>query len=331
MLAWILVATSAHADPTAADRVTPRTLMDKGYELREKGDLKEALKRFKAADDIMHVPTTALPVAEVQVSLGLLVEARDTLALVRRTPEKPGDPQPFKDARAQGERLDAALAARVPALTITVNRAANGEPPAVTVDGADVPAAAMGLPRSVDPGHHAIVAKTARAEGRQEIDVREGEQSKVEITLVATGAPTRAAVEPPAPASGAPAPAAETTNTSHAPSLLTWSGVGLAGAGVVVGSLTGVLAISKEPTLNRECANHVCGPSTQSDLGSANALAAASDVAFALAGVGAVVAVLSLVVGHDGPSEPPAQSPAASAPAARPWIGLGAAGLRGTF
>jgi hypothetical protein len=324
-LASMLVTSMAHADPTAADRETARTLMDQGHVLQEKGDLKAALKHFKAADDIMHVPTTAVPVAKLQAALGLLVEARDTLASsMRRTPEKAADPQPFKDARSEGERLDASLAGRVPGLTITVKGAAEGEKPALALDGLDVPAAALGLPRAINPGHHVVVAKTATAEGRQELDVREGEQKQVEITLVSTGVP---AVQPPP----ATPDTAGSSRTSHSPGLVTWVGVGLGGAGVIAGSVTGLMAISRTPGLTNECANHVCGPTAHSDLASANMLATVSDVAFAVAGVGAVVAVLSLVVGHEPSGEPPVEPSAASGPTAHLWLGLGAAALRGTF
>jgi hypothetical protein len=325
ILASVLVTTAAHADATAADRETARTLMDQGHVLQEKGDLEEALKHFKAADDIMHVPTTAVPVAKLQVALGLLVEARDTLASsMRRTPEKTTDPQPFKDARSEGERLDASLAGRVPGLTITVKGAAEGEKPALALDGLDVPAAALGLPRAVNPGHHVVVAKTATAEGRQELDVREGEQKQVEITLASTGAPP---VQPPRATPDTPG----SSRTSHSPGPVTWVGVGLGGAGVIAGSVTGLIAMSKTPGLKSECANHVCGPTAHSDLASANMLATVSDVAFAAAGVGAAVAVISLVVGHEPSAEPPAEPPAASGPTAHLWVGLGAVALRGTF
>jgi len=325
ILASMLVSTAARADPTAADRETARTLMDQGHVLQEKGNLEEALKHFKAADDIMHVPTTAVPVAKLQAALGLLVEARDTLASsMRRTPEKATDPQPFKDARSEGERLDGSLAGRVPGLTITVKGAAGGEKPALALDGLDVPAAALGLPRAVNPGHHVVVARTATAEGRQDLDVREGEQKQVEITLVSTGAP---AVQAPR---GTP-DTAGSSRTSHSPGLVTWVGVGLGGAGVIAGSVTGLMAISKAPGLTSECANHVCGPTAHSDLASANMLATVSDVAFAAAGVGAAVAVISLVVGHESSVEPPAEPPAASGPTAHLWLGPGAVALRGTF
>ncbi|HEX3344304.1 MAG TPA: hypothetical protein VHS09_07010 [Polyangiaceae bacterium] len=327
VLASLLAASAAQAAPTAADRETARTLMDQGRDLRDKGDLKEALKRFKAADDIMHVPTTALPLAKAQAALGLLVEARDTLAVsMRRTPEKPGDPQPFKDARVEGERLDASLASRVPALTITVKGAAEGQPPTLSVDDVDVPAAAMALPREVDPGHHVLVAKTATAVGRQEVDVKEGEQKPVEVTLVATGAPAPTETPVPTP----PETPVTTTTTSHSPTALTWVGIGLAGAGAVAGTVTGVLSMSKKSALAGECTNAVCGPSSHSDYDSAHTLALVSTIGFIAAGVGAGVAVVTLLVGHGQASEPAEQPPSARL-VVRPWIGPGAGGVSGSF
>jgi hypothetical protein len=329
ILASMLVTTAAHADPTAADRETARTLMDQGHVLQDKGNLEEALKHFKAADDIMHVPTTAVPVAKLQAALGLLVEARDTLASsMRRTPEKATDPQPFKDARVEGERLDASLAGRVPGLTIMVKGSVEGDKPELAIDGLDVPAAALGLPRAVDPGHHVVVAKTATAEGRQELDVHEGEQKEVEITLVSTGAP--AGRHPPGETPDTPSTPAS-SGTSHSPDVVTWIGAGLAGAGVIAGTVTGVMAIAKTPGLTSECPSHVCGPGAHSDLASAFTLATVSDVAFAVAGVGAAVAMISLVVGHEPSTERPVESPAAAGPTGHIWIGLGAAGLRGSF
>src|SRR5271157_3775010 len=62
-VAAMLAASGASAQVSAADRETARSMMQEGRDLRDKGDLKGALQRFKAADDIMHVPTTSLEVA----------------------------------------------------------------------------------------------------------------------------------------------------------------------------------------------------------------------------------------------------------------------------
>jgi hypothetical protein len=331
--ALLCVAGTAYAagGPTAADRETARTLMDQGRDLRDKGDLKEALKRFQAANDIMHVPTTALEVARSQVALGLLVEARDTVAELRQIPAKK-DSQLFKDARAKAEELDASLTSRVPSLTVVVTGGKPDEQTEVTIDGVAVPPAAQSLPRSVDPGHHVIDAKTATAQGEQAIDIREGEQKKVEIALVAIAV--------------APAPAADTTPPAepeppkrvHSPTTLTFVGIGVTGVGVIVGSVTGLLSIGKKSTLKSQCPNDVCGPSSYSTLNSANTLATVSDVSFAVAGAGAALAIVTLVRGHDAPQAAPAGEPATtpSEPAAtafhiEPWITGRAAGLRGTF
>ena len=324
--ALLMVPLAARADPTAADRETARSLMQEGRDLRDKGDLRGALKRFKAADEIMQVPTTSLEVARAQVALGLLVEARDTIAAIRQRPAKPSDPAPFTEARAKAEDLDTSLNGRVPSVTVTVQGAAEGEQPAVTIDDVKVAAAAVGMPRSVDPGHHVVSAKTATAAGTQELDVREGEQKKVDITLVSTGAPAPAPEPPPEP----PEPPPPAIVRSHSPTALTWAGIGLAGAGAIAGSVAGALSMSKKSTLSGECPNHVCGPSAYSDLDSANTLATVSDIAFAAAGAGVAVVVVSLFVGHDVATEPAA----AETPTALrvvPWLGLGAGGLRGTF
>ena len=314
-------AVTAGAAPTASDRETARAMMDQGRDFRGKGDLKEALKRFQAANDIMHVPTTALEVARTQVSLGLLVEARDTVATLRQTPST-GESSVFKAARAAAEQLDATLSGRVPSVTIAVKGADAGQTAEVTIDAVRIPDAMLGLPRSTDPGHHVVTAKTPTAEGRSEFDVREGEQKPVEVTLVALSAPEPAPVEP--------VPAEPPPKTSHFPNTLTYVGGGVAGAGLIVGAVTGILALSKKSTLSSQCANQVCGPSSYSALDSANTLATVSDVGFAVFGAGAAVAVVSIFVGKGG-AAPAVQPTPGSGLHVAPWIAGSVAGVHGTF
>jgi hypothetical protein len=327
VLAALSATSAAHADPTAADRETARTLMDQGRDLRDKGDLKEALKRFQAANDIMHVPTTALEVAKSQVALGLLVEARDTVAALRQIPAK-RESQLFRDARVKAEALDASLGGRVPQLTITLKGAPPGQEAELTVDGVSVPQGVVGLPRSVDPGHHVITAKTATAEGKLEIDVREGDHKPVEVELISTAPPPPPVVaETPEPQPVGP------PRKSHSPTVVTFIGIGVAGAGAIAGAVTGILSISKKSTLETECPTHMCfGSGPDSTLSSATTLATLSDITFGVAGAGAVVAVVSLIVGHPGKEEPPAQSSEPSTGLTMtPWFAGNAAGIRGSF
>jgi hypothetical protein len=337
-LVSLLTATAAHAEPTSADRETARTLMQQGREARDKGDLKEALKRFKGADDIMHVPTTALEVARAQVALGQLVEARDFIAEIRQIPAKSNEPAPFKEARKRADDLDASLNGRIPSLRISVTGAPDGAEPTVSIDGVQLPASARDLPRNVDPGHHVVAVKvatkTSAGEGSQEVDVREGEQKPVEVALTMTAvdqpaSPPAAVAEPPQPETPPP------PMHSHSPTVLTWAGVGLGGVGIVAGTVTGILTLSKKSALKSECGpSNVCTTGTAtSDLSSANSFATVSTIGFIVAGVGAGVAVVTLLVGHDEQAAPASATPTQtdSGLVVRPWIGLGAAGVGGRF
>ncbi|MGO8994261.1 MAG: hypothetical protein ACLQVI_13105, partial [Polyangiaceae bacterium] len=110
-------------------------------------------------------------------------------------------------------------------------------------------------------------------------------------------------------------------------------GVGVGGAGVVAGTITGILSISKKSSLKTECPNMICGPTGDSTLSSATTLATVSDISFAFAGAGVVLVVEELVRTRVGgpPAAAPAEPASASALSVAPWIAGGAAGIHGTF
>lgn len=352
--AGLLGAPSAHAEPSASDRETARSMMAEGRELRDKGDMKGALQRFKTADTLMHVPTTGLEVAKAQVALGLLLEARDTIAAIRKYPQGPNDPAPFNEARAKADDLDTAVEAKIPSITVTVGGTADGETPAVSIDGASIPAAAAGLPRKVNPGHHTVSARGSSGEASQDIDVGEGEKKQVQLVLSAGGTGMGAPAPPPAgnEENGAPKEPSTPDNRAHSPTTLTYVSGGAGAAGLVVGAITGILSLSGTSKVKSECPDKSCTtPQAQSNLSSANTMATISDIGFVVGLVGAGVAVTTLILGHDATSETPAraptetgggnggespaEAPAAPAPESRlrvtPWIGFGSAGVFGTF
>jgi hypothetical protein len=342
--AALLATGSANGQPNAADRETARSLMQEGRELRDKGHVQDALKRFKAADDIMHVPTTALEVARTQAAVGQLVEARDTIANIRKAPASPNDPEPFKEARNKAEELDASLEGRIPALTIVVNGAAAGETPSIVVDGVPVPTAALGLPRRVNAGRHTVVAKTTTGSGEQTVDIKEGEQKEVQVTISGSNS-TGPTPEQPTP--GPQQPETETAEaTSHSPTVLTYTGIGVGAAGLIAGTITGLMSMSKTSALKNECVkNHCSSGHGLSDYNAATTLATVSDVAFAVGAVGAGLAVVTILMGHSASGTPPEQSPSNAQPPAEgepspsqqsrlhvtPWIGFGSAGVTGVF
>lgn len=325
----------AYAEPSAADKETARGLMNEGRADRDKGDLKGAVKAFAAADALMHVPTTGLELAKALVAVGQLVEARDVALRVTRIPEQPHEPKPFQAARDAAAQLNDDLGTRIPSLTVNVKNVPDGMTATVEVDGSPLPPELLGQPRKLDPGHHVITAKAGTADGKQEVDIAEKDSKEVDIELPAQ----------------AEAPAAETKPDETAPAetpppspsggnkLMIFGGFGLAGAGVIAGSITGILAISKANSIKSSsaCQNGgtECNPSENGDLSSGKTEATISTVSFIVAGVGAAIGVTGFFVGggDSAPAAKPADAPSSDQSSTRivPWIGLGSAGVSGTF
>jgi hypothetical protein len=241
------------------------------------------------------------------VALGLLVEARDTIAHLLLEPAGPQQPPQFRTAHDNAQALDDALAGRIPALTIAVRGARPFEEPVVTVDDQPVPSAVLGAPRRVNPGHHVVAAKTASGRGRAEVDVKERETLDVTVTLegLPAGGPEPVPSDA-APGDAVPPPAG---GRSHA---VTYAGFGVAVVGVAVGAVTGILTLSKKSSLDTECnKSSQCPPSAYGDVDG---------------GIGAAVGAVSVFVGASRKTE--AHPPQAFI---APWIGVGAGGVQGRF
>ena len=317
----MVAADDARAEPTATARETARALMQEGRDLRDAGDATGALPRFRAADDVMHVPTTALEVARTQAMLGLLIEARDTIAALRKMPVTPLDPAPFALARQRAEELDASVEPQIPSLTVRTL----GETGArVTIDGVLQPTSMIGLAWRVDPGHHRIVIRSATGEHTSDLDIAAGESKQVDAERPAEAPHPSPA--PPVAAEGSlhvasPPPASSSSNA------MTVAGLGVAATGAIAGTIAGLVALSARGNLDRECPQQVCSPGGPSDdLDAGQRAAIVSDVCFVAAGVGAAVALIAIWLRHGHASAAPTATPVAVGPAAGP-----AAGLRFSF
>ncbi len=330
-LAWLVLpaatslAVPAMADPSPQQKELARDLMQKGYAARSAHDPKTALESFKAADDIMHVPTTGFEVARAEVDVGLLVEAHQTLVEVMHAPEKPGEPQAFRDARGYAKVLDQQLVSRIPQLRISVS---GGNSAAVSVDGVDLPEGALLVPYKVDPGHHVVVAKAGAATGRTETDVAEHEVKEVSVTLQAPS-PEPAAEPAPAPPPAAAEP--ESTPSHHGFGPVAWAGFGVAVVGLGVGAVTGVMTLNEKSSIASQCNGTRCPPSTYGKIDSVNTLASVSTISFVVGGAGAAVGVAAWLLGWGVDS--PSSTAASSSDSVRvaPWVSLGSAGVAGRF
>lgn len=323
-LALLGASLATYAEPTPAQKETARTLMKDGRDRRDKGDHKGALEKFKAAHAIMKVPTTGLEVGREEEALGQLNEARDTyLAVARMTPEA-NDPKPFAEARAQAEKLADAVAPRIPSVKVVVTGVPEGTSYKVSIDDAEIPSAVLAEPYKVDPGPHKVVVEAGKAKRDADVELAESEAKDVAIAFEASDfgvalkdlGDDKIPVDE--PKDQAPPPSANHT--------LTYVGFGVAGAGLIVGTITGLMSMSKTSSIKSSCVDNKCPTSSHADLSSAKSTATISTISFAVAGVGAVIGVIGLLTSKAPKTEEP--SPTAGV---HVWIGVGSAGLVGAF
>jgi hypothetical protein len=282
----------AHAEPSASDKETARSLLDEGDRKYASKDFKGALDAYQGAHAIMGVPTTGIEVAKAQEALGLLVEARDTLLSISRLPVQPREPAAFTKARDDAKARAPGIAARIPAVRFTVSGPQPGADLAVSVDGQALPSASATLPRKVNPGHHRVtVSSPGFAEQTREVDVEEGKETALTFAL-APGAGGAAPAAGPAPASEgtAPgAPAADSGKTEKSSLAYVGLGIGALGvAGVVVGTVFGLKASSKWDDAKALCNPYPtnCGTDGSSLGKDAQSAATISTVGFVVGAVG---------------------------------------------
>jgi hypothetical protein len=333
---FVLAATSAPSatfaqERTASARATARALMDEGFERRERGDLRGALEAFRAADALVHAPTTTLEVARVEDALGMLLEARNTLESMA-PPASTSEPRPFVDARAAASRLSDDLDARMPSIRFVLQGAAR-DAASIAIDGDVIPRAARDVAHRLDPGQHVVVVRGAGgSESRLVFSVREGEARQLEVAVPDAPAPV-SPVSPALPQSATPsATPSSATPLKLRPSIesaipqnrtLAYASFGVAAAGLAVGAVAGLVAIAHKNDAASQCAAGNCPPSTYHDLDVARGASTTSDVGFVVAGLGAVVGAVDLLV---------LRRPEPRAPRdVRAFVGPGSVGIRGSF
>lgn len=314
------------AQTSDADRATARALANEGQEAIEKRDFTTAADRFTRADALIHAPTLLLGLAHAQVGLGKLVAAQETYNRILREGVPPKSPPAFAVAvKDAGRELDA-LVPRIPTVTIQVSGASNA---VVTLDGATVPGAALGVKRPTDPGKHVLRA-TAPGFAPSEIGLtlREGKSESITLELKPAGSSSPALVPPTAgtPPAATP-PTAPPPPTSKAgmstQKILGLGALGLGGAGLILGGVTGGLALGKHGELADQCSGGVCPASAQSTLDGYHLMGTLSTVGFIVGGVGVAGGA---VLFFTAPS-----AKAAKEATLVPVLGAGYLGAKGTF
>jgi hypothetical protein len=336
--ALLAVAPAALADPSPEDIAAARSLGTEGVKLAESGDCKGAIPKLQAAEKLFHAPTTADRLGECQINVGQLVAGTETLNRVVREVLAPTAPAAFKAAQQRAQTALSAALPNIGQLKIHVD-GVPADQVTVTVDDEKVSSVLFDSNRPTDPGTHQVKATAPGfADATQSVQLAAGASAAVTLTLTANAAPVPAPVPAPTPAGATPAPApAQPTQPapeSHGHSrTLPIVLLAVGGAGLVVGSGFGVLALGTKSSLDGACTNKVCPSSSQSNINSLSTQAWVSNIGFGVGIVSAALGVYFLVKSGGSDEAKPAAAVTSPAPALRvqPWVGLGSAGLGGTF
>lgn len=338
MLTSTLVAPAAFAQeqPPAENVAAARSLGLQGIQLADSGDCKGAIEKLSRAEALYHAPSILGRLGECQVKVGQIVTGTENLNRVVREELAANAPKAFKDAQVRARGVLNAALPKIARLTVKVEPA--DAKPQVLVSGATMPSALIGVERPTDPGtHEVVVSAPGYLEQRSTVTLAEGGAQELTITLQKDPNAVEAAPPAPAPApltaAAPPAPASDTGGKkSNAPAYVA---LGVGGAGLLVGSITGFLALSKKSDL-KGCVDDRCPSSQKDELDSAKSMATVSTVGFAVGFVGVGVGVVLLLTGnqssHAGLTKPRlAKQEKRPSVAVEPWFGGNSVGLNGTF
>lgn len=337
----------ADQQPSEQDIAQARQLAQQAQTSFEAGNFAESEKLWTAARRLYPAaPTLTLGLARTQARLGKVVAAQENYnRIIREGAASRNAPAAFAAAVDSAKAEIGAVSARIANVVITVEGPSE---PTVKIDGQSIPAAALGLKRPVDPGTHAVTAEASGYKpGEAKFQVAEGGNAELKLTLEKGAADSVAAAGPatgpttaqpsgtPGGSDGQATPASVDGGATASASAkkppnktIAIAAFGVGGAGLIAGAVTGILAAGKHGDLADRCPNNVCPPELQGDVDSYQTLGTISTVAFIVGGVGVAAGA---VLWFTAPKEKPATTATNGLASLGGYVGLGSAGLRGTF
>lgn len=304
-LVFALVASSAEpagAQSSAHARLEADRLFRDGKRLYDAGQYKEACDALAMSDELDPAIGTLGLLAACHEKQGDLVLARkEYLETARRAEAKKDDRAAFAVQQAE------ALSSRVARLTIDKNVREPGLD--VTRDGTSLLESELGVESKVNPGAHVIVARApGLPDWKATVKLKEGERRVVHVPALD--------------------PSARPGSRWVPPRWLIWTTGGVGVAGVVAGSVSGVIAITSN-TASLDW--RTCKPATRkcAERDTALAAATASTIGFAVGGAGLAAGTTFFLMARSSSSERPRSKDAAALIAPRA-ASLGVAPLVGS-
>jgi len=327
-----LSSTIAAAQTEDEKRAAARGLAQSGLNAFNEGKLDDAIDRFRRAEALVHAPPHLLYIARASASLGKLVQANEAYLRIVREEVASTAPKAFVDAKKSATQEQAALEPRIPKLTIVVKvgqgasgAAGNAPEPVVTMDGAVVPAALVGVAHPVDPGAHTLSA-TARGYKANDVAIKVNESASetATLTLVPDGSAVVAAESKPPQESKEPS--AKKSGFGVAP----WVAFGVGVVGLGAGTFFVAQNRSKRDEADNLCGGGVCPAAQRGEIESLDAKADSAAtyawISYAIGAAGIAAGAALIIVSKSSSS-----SAKSAPPMLQAWAFPGAAGLKGAF
>jgi hypothetical protein len=314
---WSALASAQQLDE--ASRATARTLGREGIEAYNNKNYPTATERLERAYRVVKAPSVALWSARALEKNGKLVEAAERYLEATRLPVTSGDRATQEQARTDAAKEREALAQRIPHLKIEIGSNVQE----VHIDGVVVPLELLGVPRPVNPGSHTVTASRGDVQKSEPVVLKEGDNQVLRLELPADKAVAEKAGAGDSQAGkkgGAAKPGQDPGRTQR---IIGWSSLAVGGVGVVVGSIAGVLVMTKHNSseVNDSCVDGRC-PSSVQGLDGYNAARTISPIGFIVGAVGLGAGAGLLL------TAPKSSSQTASI---TPWVGVGSVGVSGGF
>jgi len=330
--AWSLVAfasTTLAATPARGDsKSVADELFREGKRLLESGHVDDACP--KLAESMKSDPAlgTLLYLGACHEKQGLTASAfaefSSASEWARRTNRS--------DRLQFAERHKAALEPKLSTLLIHAAMTAGIE---VRVDDGAFASTLIGSPLPLDPGEHKIEAKAPGHVSWSTSITVPPDHAAVTVTVPPLEPERIAAAGGDAPEETtepeeeqAPTPPSSTPPSGAAPPesrVLLWSAAGLGSAGILVGTVLGVMTFSARDSARSECPNNQCVPGGLDEIARARTYATLSTVAFGAGLAGAITTGYLLIRGGSHTSRDPAAT--ARFPTLVPTISTRQAGL----
>ncbi|MCC6528448.1 MAG: hypothetical protein IT373_37730 [Polyangiaceae bacterium] len=284
------VARAQPDEPSEADKAQARRLGEEGQKALDQKNYEVAYDRFKRAESLFHAPTLLLGLARSSLGLGKVVQAQEAYNKIIREKLPKGAPDPFVRAQEDAKKEIVGLDQKIAWATITVT---GPDKPKVTLDGEPIQVAALGVKRPVDPGEHGVKAS---AEGYLDAEttfsVIAGGVREVELAMQID---PEAGKKPP----GGPDVPGDTGDPGAGQRIGGFVTLGIGGAALIVGAITGGLAVGKHGELEDGCQDGVCPKALEPTLDDYHMLGTVSTVGFV---AGGVLAATGLIVALTAPS-----------------------------